>query len=72
MLFKDFFFSFKNVHISFIEKKKISKFIRVGISILYKFFVLELIIIQSVGINFFVDILEWSDGFLNNIILNKF
>ena len=44
MLFKDFFFSFNNTHISFLEKKKISKFIRVGISILYKFFVLELII----------------------------
>ena len=44
MLFKDFFFSFKNIHISFLEKKKISKLIRVGISILYKFFVLELII----------------------------
>ena len=44
MLFKDFFFSFKNIHVSFLEKKKISKFIRVGISILYKFFVLELII----------------------------
>ena len=44
MLFKDFFFSFKNIHLSFIEKKKISKLIRVGISILYKFFVLELII----------------------------
>ena len=44
MLFKDFFFSFKNIHVSFLEKKKIFKFIRVGISILYKFFVLELII----------------------------
>jgi hypothetical protein len=44
MLFKDFLFSFKNIHLSFIEKKKISKFIRVGISILYKFFILELII----------------------------
>ena len=44
MLFKDFFFSFKNIHVSFLEKKKISKLIRVGISILYKFFVLELII----------------------------
>ena len=43
MLFKDFFFSFKNVHVSFLEKKNISKFLRVGISILYKFFVLELI-----------------------------
>jgi len=44
MLFKDFLFSFKNVHLSFFEKKKISKFIRVGISVLYKFFILELII----------------------------
>ena len=44
MLFKDFFFSFKNIHVSFLEKKKISKFIRVGISILYKFFILELIV----------------------------
>jgi len=44
MLFKDFLFSFKNIHLSFFEKKKISKFIRVGISILYKFFILELII----------------------------
>ena len=44
MLFKDFFFGFKNIHVSFLEKKKISKLIRVGISILYKFFVLEVII----------------------------
>ena len=44
MLFKDYFFSFRNIHLSFLEKKKISKFVRVGISILYKFFVLELII----------------------------
>ena len=44
MLFKDFFFGFKNIHVSFLEKKNISKLIRVGISILYKFFVLELII----------------------------
>jgi hypothetical protein len=44
MLFKDFLFSFKNIHLSFFEKKRISKFIRVGISILYKFFILELII----------------------------
>jgi len=44
ILFKDFFFGFKNIHVSFLEKK-ISKFIRVIIiSILYKFFVLELII----------------------------
>ena len=44
MLFKDFFFSFKNIHVSFLEKKKISKFIKIGISTLYKFFILELII----------------------------
>jgi len=44
MLLKDFFFSFKNAHISFLEKKYISKLIRVGASILYKFFILELII----------------------------
>lgn len=44
MLFKDFFFSFKNIHVSLLEKTKISKLIRVGISILYKFFVLDLII----------------------------
>ena len=44
MLFKDFFFSFRNIHLSFLEKKDIYKLIRVGISILYKFFVLELII----------------------------
>ena len=44
MLLNDFFFSFKNIHINFLEKKIISKFIRVGIVILYKFFFLELII----------------------------
>ena len=44
MLFKDFFFGFKNIHVSFLEKKKLSKLIRVGILILYKFFVLEVII----------------------------
>ena len=44
MLFKDFFFSFKNIHINFLEKKEIFKFFRVGISILYKFFILDLII----------------------------
>ena len=43
MLFKDFLFGFKNIYISCLEKKKISKFIRVGFSILYKFFVLDLI-----------------------------
>ena len=44
MLFNDFFFSFRNIHVSFLEKKKITKLIKVGISILYKFFVLELVI----------------------------
>ena len=44
MLLKDFFFSFKNIHISFLEKKEIFKFIRVGISTIYKFFILDLII----------------------------
>ena len=44
MLFKDFFFSFKNIHISFLEKKEIFKFIRVGILTIYKFFILDLII----------------------------
>ena len=44
MLFKDFFFSFKNIHISFLEKKQIFKLIRVGISTIYKFFILDLII----------------------------
>ena len=44
MLFKDFFFSFKNIHISFLEKREIFKFIRIGISTIYKFFILDLII----------------------------
>ncbi len=44
MLFKDFFFSFKNIHISFFEKKDFIKLIKIGISTLYKFFILELII----------------------------
>ena len=42
MIFKDFIFSFKNIHISFLEKRKIVKFLKVGISILYKFFILDL------------------------------
>ena len=46
MLFKDFFFSLKNIHISFFEKKDIVKLIKVGISIIYKFFILEIIIYQ--------------------------
>ena len=46
MLFKDFFFSFKNIHISFLEKKNVVKLLKVGISTLYKFFILELIIYQ--------------------------
>ena len=44
MLFKDFLFCFKNIHISFLEKKNILKLIRIGISILYKFIILELVI----------------------------
>ena len=44
MLFKDFFFTFINIHINFLEKRKMFKFIRVGISILYKFLILDLII----------------------------
>ena len=44
MQFKDFFFTFRNIHLSFIEKKNILKFLKVGISILYKFLILELII----------------------------
>ena len=44
MSFKDFFFSFKNIHLSFLGKKEIFKFIRVGISTLYKFFILDLFI----------------------------
>ena len=42
MIFKDFIFSFKNIHISFLEKRKIVKLFKVGISILYKFFILDL------------------------------
>ena len=44
MSFKDFFFSFKNIHLSFLGKREIFKFIRVGISTLYKFFILDLFI----------------------------
>jgi len=43
MIFKDFIFSFKNIHICFLERRKIIKFFKVGISILYKFFILELV-----------------------------
>ena len=43
MLLKDFLFSLKNVHISFFEKKKISKLIRVGFSFIYKYFFLDLL-----------------------------
>jgi len=42
MTFKDFIFSFKNIHISFLKRRKIIKFFKVGISTLYKFFILEL------------------------------
>ena len=44
MLLKDFFFSFKNIHINYLEKKEILKFFKVGASFLYKFFILDLII----------------------------
>ena len=44
MQFKDFFFTFKNIHLSFVEKKDILKFLKIGISVLYKFLILELII----------------------------
>ena len=44
MLFKDFIFSFKNIHISFLETQNILKIARVGFSILYKFFILELVV----------------------------
>ena len=43
MLIKDFFFSLKNVHISFTERRKIIKLFKVGIVFLYKFIFLELI-----------------------------
>ena len=43
MQFNDFIFSFKNIHISFLKRKKITKFFKASISILYKFFILELI-----------------------------
>ena len=42
MLLKDFIFSFHNIHLSFIEKKDTFKLFKVGISTLYKFFILEL------------------------------
>tara|TARA_Y100000590_G_scaffold364553_1_gene423006 strand:- start:41 stop:886 length:846 start_codon:yes stop_codon:yes gene_type:complete len=41
MLLGDFFFSFKNVHISFYEKKKIIKLLKVGAVFLYKFIILD-------------------------------
>ena len=44
MLFKDFIFSFKNIHISFLEKKMPRKLFRVGFSILYKYLFLELFV----------------------------
>ncbi len=48
MLLKDFFFTLKNIHISFFERKKILKLLRVGLSTLYKFFLLELIIYRFI------------------------
>ena len=43
MLLRDFFFSIKNVHISFFEKGQIIKLFKVGIVFLYKFIFLDLI-----------------------------
>ena len=41
MMIKDFLFSFKNAHVSFIEKRQIIKFFKVGVVFLYKFIFLE-------------------------------
>ena len=41
MQFKDFLFTFKNIHISFLERKKFFKFFKIGISVL---FILEILI----------------------------
>jgi len=60
MLLKDFLFSLKNIHISTVEKKNINKLLRIGITLLYKFFVLELFLY-----NFFYK------KNLDNISLNK-
>ncbi len=44
MLLRDFFFSIKNVHISFLEKRHIIKLFKVGLVFLYKFVLLEMIL----------------------------
>ena len=44
MLLRDFFFSIKNVHISFLEKRQIVKLFKVGVVFLYKFIFLDLIL----------------------------
>ena len=44
MLLKDFFFSFKNIHLTFLQNRNLYKFARIGITIVYKFFILELLI----------------------------
>ena len=44
MLLEDFVFSIKNVHVSFFERKKTIKLLKVGIVFLYKFFFLDLIL----------------------------
>ena len=44
MLLRDFFFSIKNVHISFLEKGQIIKLFKVGVVFLYKFIFLDLIL----------------------------
>ena len=44
MLLRDFFFSIKNVHISFLEKRQITKLFKVGVVFLYKFIFLDLIL----------------------------
>ena len=44
MLLRDFFFSLKNVHISFLEKGQITKLFKVGIVFFYKFIFLDLIL----------------------------
>ena len=60
MLFKDFLFTFKNIHISFFEKKKIIKLIRVGLSIIYKFLILELYMITTIHNLFLISNLKFS------------
>tara|TARA_B100001996_G_scaffold26319_1_gene20315 strand:- start:70 stop:915 length:846 start_codon:yes stop_codon:yes gene_type:complete len=44
LLLRDFFFSIKNVHISFLEKRQIVKLFKVGVVFLYKFIFLDLIL----------------------------